>query len=494
MHRRKYGYYTEKFKTLLLAALVVTCIIQVGILWSSQSGSFPFSFLDSIFTSNPMSQATSDDVKADFVRPYKVILSSGYESDHFIIENGSEEYQLLWEGSQKFLAKVLGDKPKLIEDYDPDKWGRLVASRPYAFEFKTSIPTEIIEWVIETKCSDEGPKNIYKYIVSPNDIDNNYSDMIYIRSADKIYSYELPANTTESIGKDTFARLYNSYITKPNAKNYEFAFEKFRTKQGAFSQDILTPITKVSYELYSDVEISPLFESSIQNGNYDLDAISQKLFGDSVIDLFPDYDQNGALVFKNGENIYKVYKDSTLEYRYIGLQVPSEKPKILDAYKKAITFMIEHSKHNKLLSGVNVYLKSIEEKTLSYVFEFDITIDTKEGQVPILLNNYEVGGNKLSSIISIEVNSKRVTHGQWVAMTFNPSDYNNEYQLNISEIADSLATNYPTLDTAMISIRDVEACYVLKRYTEKSISVSPRVAIFTEDNCYDIPLRQSNQK
>ena len=493
MHRRKYGYYTEKFKTLLLATLVVTCIIQVGILWSSQSGSFPFSFLGSVFSSNPMSQATSDDIKGDFVRPYKVILSSGYESDHFIIENGSEDYKLLWENAHKYLAMVLGDKPKQVMDYNPDDWGRLVASRPYAFEFKTSIPIELIEWAIETKCSSEGPRDIYKFIISPNDTDNNYSDMIYIRSSNKIFVYEMPKGTTNSIGAETFLRLYNSYTNRPNAKNYEFAFEKFRTKQGAISQDILTPITKISYELYPDTEISPLFESSIQNGSYDLDSISEKLFGDSVNDLFPDYDGNGALVFKNGENIYRIYKDSTIEYRYIGFQVAADKPNLLDAYKKAITFLIEHSKHNKLLSGVNVYLKSVEEKTQSYVFQFDITIDTKDGQVPVLVNNYDVAGNKLSSVISIEVNSKRVVHGQWIATTFKPSEYSKEYQLNISEVADNLAVNYPTLDTAKISIRDVEACYVLK-YTGKTISVSPRVAIFTDDNLYDIPLKQTEKK
>mgnify|MGYP000888622042 FL=1 len=73
----------ERFKLYILAMLVATSFIQVGILWNYQNEGLPTNFLWNIFESSI--RKTPGDV-SDYVKLFRVSATEGYDESHFILD------------------------------------------------------------------------------------------------------------------------------------------------------------------------------------------------------------------------------------------------------------------------------------------------------------------------------------------------------------------------------------------------------------------------
>ena len=493
MKSKNTGYYYEKFRAFMLVFLMVLCIVQVGILWSSQSGSLPF------FSGSKIeSQASIEDKKGDYLLPYRVFISTGFMQDHYIIPNGSSEYDTLWGGAKLYLTQALNIKPKQTEPFSEGKWGTLVANKPYTFEFKTEIPIEIIKWILNLKPSaGEGLSSIYKVVICPDDPDNSYSDTLFIRDNKNIYTYEIPNSNEKALGKEEVRSIYTKQQMGTSSKNYEIAIEKYRKAETIkITQDMLAPFSQKRVESYPDVIYSSFGD---QDGKeYDIseyNAIARELLGEAKNDYDPDVDVNGSAVFKKSDSVYRLYNNSVLEYRYIGSQGNAEKTKVLEAYKKAMGFIMEHSSQSEksFMSNITIYLKSITEGTNSYTFDFDysISLGDEGGEMPILMKNFKMPNSdkQLDSSISIEASAKRVLHCEWIALKFKVDKNLDSYEWSFVDKLAEVFNTYSELEQKELSANDFGIYYVLSYPKTQGHLIAPSFVLYTMDGRYDIPMK-----
>lgn len=491
------GYYYEKFRAFLLVFLMLLCVVQVGILWSSQSGSFPVSFLSSIF-SNTLGEnrASIEESKGDYLLPYRVMISTGYKDDHYIIPNGSADYNTLWEGAKLYISEALELKPKNIQDFNEDKWATIVANNPYTFEFKTQIPIEIIKWVIgQNKISaGEGLSGIYKISICPDDPDSNYLDTLSIRDDKNIYTYEIPNFNEEALNKEEFNKIYLKQQSNFNSKNYEIAKEKYGSKIN-ITQDMLGPFAKKSTEIYTSITCLPFagLDGKTKSFPDEYNSIAKELFGQARSDYEPDLDVNGTPVFKKLDSVYRLYSNSVLEYRFIGSQGNTERTKVLDAYKKAIGFIMDHSSQSDFMSGISIYLKSITESQNSYIFNFDYSISLGEenGEVPLLIKNYKSQKNnsQLDYSISVQASSKRVIHCDWIALKFKVEKNFKSYKWDFADMHAEVFKAYTELKNTEFSAKDYGIYYLISYPETLDKSITPSFVLYTDDGRYDIPMK-----
>ena len=79
----------ERLKTVLIIVLVLTGLLQVGILWSYQSQGTPFSFLLALFNSDI--QVSDETIREKLFVPEKLVISNG-ENDYWIIAENHDYY------------------------------------------------------------------------------------------------------------------------------------------------------------------------------------------------------------------------------------------------------------------------------------------------------------------------------------------------------------------------------------------------------------------
>ena len=82
----------ERLKTVLIIVLVLTGLLQVGILWSYQSQGTPFSFLLALFSSDI--QVSDETIREKLFVPEKLVISNG-ENDYWIIAENHDYYDKL---------------------------------------------------------------------------------------------------------------------------------------------------------------------------------------------------------------------------------------------------------------------------------------------------------------------------------------------------------------------------------------------------------------
>ncbi len=483
------GYYYEKFRTFLLILLISVCIIQVGILWSSQSGSFPF--LSSFFSDSKIAQASIEKMKGNFMLPSRIVLSKGYDNDHLIIPNGSEEYYTLWNGAQEYLKAALKDKPTRTEPFNEEKWGIIAANNPYYFEFKTDINIDIVKWVLNIKNSVDSVMGINKVAIYPDDPENGYSDTIYIKDNNNIYIYIVSGYGGAALDQKEFETVYESHKNNFKIKNYKIAIET--GSKSLLPKDMIAPFTSNSEEEYTNLNSIPF--GSLQGPTSSLaeyDAIQLELLGEIRNDYYPDEDVYGAVVFKKSDSVYRLYKNSVIEYKYTGNQGVTERTRLLDAYQKAVGFIMELKARSRHMDNINLYLSSVKEGSNSFIFKFDYSIDDGEGHgdVPLLLKDFKLPNSEqsLDSAITIEATSKRVIQCRWVALKLEVNKIFKEYTWNFPELVDRAYSLNKELSNANLPIRDYGIYYVLTPPEANSTMITPSFVLFNNTGSYDIPL------
>ena len=488
------AYFYEKFKAVLLVSLIILCIVQIGILWSSQSGRFPIS----LFT-NPKSTSTIsiDASRDEYLLPFRIAISTGFDKDHYVIPNGSKEYATLWKGAQRYIAQAIETKPKQTQLFSEDVWGTLVANKPYTFEFKTPIPIDIIKWTLnlESKISaGEGLTSIYKVVICPNDSDNSFSDTLYLRDDKNIYTYDLKDFLDTVLNEDEFNNIYNKQ--KSNLIPKQMAIEKYRGFQ--ISQDLMGIFSSKIQESYPNITCEPITGLDEQKYTYDdYDRMAQELFGDDRNDYDFDMDVNGSVVFKKADGVYRLYKNSIVEYRYSGDQADIPKPSVLEAYKKAFAFLLEIRNQNEIMTDVSVYLNSIEEDQGLYTFNFDYSVSLGEGkgEMPIMLKNYQIpnSDNQLDNSISIKASSKNVLRFEWLALKYKVDKSVEHYEWNFGDMYDKVSKTNAELKKEEFSVKDFGVYYVLNYPKTHKHMITPSFVLFTKDGIYDILMERNNK-
>jgi hypothetical protein len=243
------------------------------------------------------------------------------------------------------------------------------------------------------------------------------------------------------------------------------------------SPDILGVVRGSKFRQYHSITYAVPISLSNQ------DDMARALLGNEK-DSFDSYtDYRETVVFKNLNNIYRVYADGFLEYEYIPGAGGSEKGELTKAFINSLAFL---SRVDRLLTTkADIYLSGIEEMQDRYRFTFDYKI----GDYPIQTDYAAKGkiSEPIANAIAIEANGQRIIRGYSVLKDIDFSKEEAYYNVNMGDLINSF-----NLDLSEQYINDMTISYVINAKEEKNLK--PVWLIEVKDGGYIIvPLHEKGE-
>ncbi|MCX7924093.1 MAG: hypothetical protein N3B21_19100 [Clostridia bacterium] len=490
----------ERFKFSLLIILIMTSLIQVGILWSYQNHGLPTYFLSAFFQStNKSDYRDIDKIKLNYFKPYRIIVSAGwYDDSHWLISMNNGIYNQVWDEAKEFYIKhILSSKPTKVMEYDEIKWGGLVARSPFVFEFKTNIKSEAIKWFLNSQySSDGGPIGIHKIAVTFSDQDYNYSDTAYVYDGNKVYAYIISNNSGLILNSAGHEKLVADLSQDAGLTNYSITKEFFPGKEPAYlAKDMLVVLKGPKYREIPSISSSIPDIGIKESYNFsDFEEIAQNVLGNQKDSYDPDEGKYNTVIFKKMSSLYRIFSDGLMEYKHQGVLQDVGKGSVNEALGKAIEFIDEK---RELVSGVNISLSGISESTNTFTFTFDysMSFDKSIGDIPIAFYNYGPDGAEkvLNNAITIEANSKKVVKCGWIIKKFERNKEAYSYNVNFEDAVDNTFKSYTDIKNSNdFLISDIGISYVIKSSNVKKQVLEPELIVSAKDKNY--PVKMNSKK
>jgi len=390
----------ERLKSVLIFALIITGLLQVGILWSYQNQGTPFSFLSTIFSRDI--QVSNEAVREKLFIPDKLVISDG-ENDYWIISDDNEYYQKFFNEVTAGLSKIVTGNAEL--NVSSEKWEDIVARRGIIVDFGFSLEPELLGWMLGTGSPVQDTPRFSKLMVR-RDIVREDTGTFYIRGTDgTVYS-------TGQIRYEQAANLKN--VTNKLEAGSKNKYRKYKTLSGGRlnkpedEPDALYVVSSPRYWPYR-----------VLSADLPVAAANDELLANAILGeeegRYNKYTYNDDMIqYTYGSNIYRYYSDGYLAYRYLG-SADSSGTKVGDALINAYKFIA--GTDMPLGTETDIILSSVERKAGgAYEFGFDYRVngmtvrteyDTKDGS-----------GNKLEHAIRILADDRRVLECDWLIRSF----------------------------------------------------------------------------
>jgi len=464
----------EKLKNFVLVLLIILSLIKVGILWNYYNHGFPINFIYAILPfGDDEEEDRLDSQYAELLKPYNIIISSGFDEGKYIINRSADEENLwngLWSDAKSYMLSAIESNP---ETYDKSKWLEVLNKAGFIFEYKTSVDSEIFnKWVLKNKSGYASTyKSVYKIALIPNDGVDEITDnmVLYVYDGNdndaKIYRYSLKVNKSHIDyikSRDEYKTDIIDKYTSDTSQNYRFAYELFKDV-AYIRQDMLIKTNDQSTEIKTVDSYLPNGLVIQDSDNADIQSrVSNIILGsDKTKGYETGVSIDGAITVFNINNVYTIYKNGLVDYIYKSATQESNRGKIADAFEKAVSFINSINK-NELLTGVKLYISNIEQNDDSYTFSFDYRINANG--LPIAVDE-----NGIKNAIVIKANGSRVLSCQWLFRVFTASEEENSYKIaKFDVLLDAIIKNNPAIEEAIDNpdsefvINDISPGYILK--------------------------------
>jgi len=505
----------ERLKFFTLLILILTSILQVGILWSFKKYGAPNYFLSEFFNKrNSAAQKGLIEFKENLFLPYRVIVSENVYTNNWLIDRNNENFPKLYADMKLYLADILTKSEIKSDKVSPLTEGailELMEKPSVTFEFSTNINSRMLPWLLDfsgVNIANSEISSIKKVIIIPNlsNGQNLCSIEIIDEVSQKIFEYNRPFKYNTDMGKEWYSQLIEDLGKHSHYSGYSLLNVNTSSINGnkriKIPKDMILLVPKSSeFSLFKNYNCASPDEFILNKSDIkDFDVsdkmkeLGEMILGNESESFFPSIDINGAATFKNVGNTYKVYSNGLLEYHYLQSDNIANKGKLEDAFEKVTEFigsrlyLVEPDAGDTQydISNVEIYLSKFEEKNDRYKFTFDYRLDN----VPVFFN-FEIndkGKRVLNNAIEIEATDKRVLNCYWIIKNFTPIA-DKTYNLLYTDILDNLSNTRPDIE----SIKSVYPCYEVRSDEGKSIieplwliepdnenSLSAKVDSFTE--------------
>jgi len=453
----------ERFKLYILFLLVITSFIQVGILWYYQNQRVPTNFLWDFFNKNKY--GTTYNI-GYFFKPYRIVVTEGYENPHWVIDEGHRYYSLLWDEARGYISNLLTKKGITHQgEFNREYWGEVVLKKSFVFEFKTNISTELLAAFLNVNPdSDFKPGGIYKMAILPSE-NINRNITIYVYNGSSVNKYIMPfeqkglhINDYDNIINELYEEDGDGYnIVKEFVSNYVYDY---------LSPDALIVAKGNSYREFKSLVCNVPDEIKNTYTSEELDDMAKIILGEDHDEYMKNIDVYNVIVFQNLSNMYRIYRDGLLEYRYLYVIDNNDKGSESEALNKALNFI--KSREELISPGVDIYLSGITRNQNYYTFTFDY----KFGDRPIALEDYKINnkdGKNLNHAITIDVNSKRVLNCYWLLKDFEKGNEKLNLNVKFEYMFDDVFAANEGLDRNEFSIRDINIVYEVKYSTQSQV-------------------------
>ena len=391
----------ERIKSIAITSLLITSLIQVGILWGYQSQGTPTNFLRGIF--GWQNQAMTDDsAREKLFTPDRLIISNG-ERSHWLISRQNALFKLITDEAGVYLKDIAGGN--LARSKPSEDWGSISSKQGFILEFKTAIGPDMLKWFTGiSKVSGDAPV-VLKMMIKPDSIDESLSEVYILGPNGELGSYSV--NSVERLQSmqemlTVFEDGVDSYRNYISIRDNNFDSEM------PFAPDVLFIVKSPGVWPYYQLEAAVPARLTNDNELADIMLGSEK-------DRYNKNEYEGFLQYTNTENMYKVYDNGYLSYKYLADASLSEKGGIGDALMKAYVFI---SRLDKLTNmKADIYLSGVDYSHQGfYRFMFDYRFN----DLPVFvdLKSKVIDGGSAENAITINVSSKRVLRCDWILRDF----------------------------------------------------------------------------
>lgn len=455
----------KSFKKYLLIVLILTSVIQVGILWDFSSHGFPFNFFTAIKGVTATVSPNVEKMQNELFSPKRIIVSTGaYQSNWIVAKDGDTQdiYKALWDDAKIYIRKLVSGEGISNSSMVDNKWSEIVTSKSISIEFDTPLSQDMVGYFLSTKAKNESGPEIVKLVISPWENESYNVNTIYLLDKNNhVYKYNIALDQ-----KNLRVDFYEAAIEKLTKmqdqqviRNYMVFSESKLRMPFTIRPDMLISAYGNKYDKLNQIGVSipDSFKVTQDTRLNDIESRFSGIIGSEgdSYDIFTD--TNGTVILKNQDNLYRLYSNGILEYKKTGKLV-NEKGSKVQAFKNAMAFI---GRVGLIPSNVQVYLTNIEEDKESYKFTFDYRVSNIPLYFNVNLNNKS--NEKVNDAIVIESNANSTLSCWWVVRNVDVlKDKKNQYNVNSSDILDSTFSQYPDIkQNKDFSIDDIQTGYIV---------------------------------
>ncbi len=456
----------ERTKTFILIFLVLTSLIQVGILWGYESHGLPFNFIQILLANSAKKQEDIDEeMRKAFFTPFRILIYDGNYEAYPVLSTGSNHFYDLWNEAQYYLKEVAYSDN--LERMEVGEWENALDNECYIFEFKNPLQAELVKWFLNIS-EDFEMDSIYKIALVPGSLNT-----VYVLGKSGLYKAEVPFNI------DFKASRYKKIYTAVKKKETNEAYSLFMDVRlnNYIKNDVLVQINNTA-RIYAPV--SAMIPDQIKNEKTVL--LSEILLGADRNSYNITHSAGGYIVFQNRSNIYRIYpKEGRIDYRYTRKYYEDERGSVSSAFKNAYGFLTNI--RNELIKNEQLFLSEVKQNLYSYSFIFNYKLD----EYPFYFNNV----SNYENAIEIKANKNRVVACSFFVRNLVPDifgvskNYNISHALSLFDRIDDLAK---TKDSG-IMVTDIMEGYVMY---EKEGSAEPAWILSTYGDTYAIEMPEEN--
>lgn len=448
----------EKWKFYLLMFLVLLSLIQVGILWNYQTHGFPINALWGVFTQKE--KVVQDDIK-EYFKPVRIIVAEGFDEPRWILGENNANYGLLWNEAKNYIARIVKSGNTISNiGYSDEAWSDLIIKRSIIFEFKYPMSIELISAFLEIKAENKPEiKAVSKIVILPfEDVNNNL--LIYINDEERILGFSQKINQ-DDLSRNRYNGIIRSFEENKDLRKYSVVKEVIPDLQKALFRikpDIPVIVSGNKYDRFLAIEaVAP--ESIIKsdlNKNYDLEKIAKEVLGTRKDEYDLGVDIYGTVVFKNLNDIYRIYKEGILEYRTLYNIESLEEVNESTAFDKAVNFI------NDRLDLVRGSLHLIGASKIKNENCFEFKFDYYINDMSVFFEGFEIKNKAvvpITNAITICANNKNVVSCLWVLRKFNVLNKTTSYNVLFEDMLEDIFKMNQDINHEKFSIEDIKMIY-----------------------------------
>jgi hypothetical protein len=494
---------SERFTFIILIALILISFIQLRILWNHR---FLFGLTTFFSDGKSTTQIDYNIARNEFFTPYDVIVSEGIDKYCAVItDKGNQTYKKLWNEAKEYLKTIINtNKSQAVfpeSSLNVDEWAKLTANKSITFEFKTNIKLQLLSWFLGEQYTSPQVKftGLYKMIICPYlDNVNDGICVIYIRDDKRIYKYTVNTN----LSYKTWMKIedYNNTFNKidkdlTGITKYNIIKTCYPEKL-SYGPDLLgvangpaeRPIGSITCSTPEGLRMKGVY---IEN---EFDDIAKRIIGPEMDGYNRSIDSRNTIEYTNQNNVYRVYGDGLVEYKYLPEVLNSDKGEPGEAFQNAYKFISRlTSASSNMLSGVRLYLSYFYELSDCYEFGFDYvlynkinTLSENSNGIPIFITYKPLDNDikLLEHAITVKSNSKSVIECYSLLKTFKVDKFH-QYNVSFPDLMDKASKDINGFNKLQIN----EAIIAYKIHDVKSIqSLIPVWELKTKSGNYSVPM------
>ena len=426
----------EKLKNYILMFLIGFSIVQMYIYYNYQSGNRITTFIENFYKKDKYNFNINE-----YFIPCKIVLSEGFDGDHYLLKNDTKEYNDLWNDAKKYLKDLLETEDYVdVMDYTDEAWSNIIKRKSVLIEFYGEIDSDLISTFLGNEFElNIKPENIEKILMQPFDSVNNVMTF-YVANDVHIYKVVSPI-TRGRLDRKYYNELLKDMANRKSQVRYSLMQEIFPNKETSpfsISPDVLVSINNETERYNAYFSMLPILLDDIKITNSkDIEDLSFEILGNNKDYYDIGVDINNTIVFKNLENIFRIHKDGLLEYKYLGSTNEKTATNVAKAFNNVTDFI---ANLKGLVEGADITLVKTEKLNSKNDNGYKFTFDYRLDDMPVLIDHYvseETPSIKLDHAIEIISKNNKVVSCTWILRDFGKADEGMDYYIGFEEILDN---------------------------------------------------------